>query len=137
MPAKMGKDLLVKVDAIGGGVYETVAGLRATRISLNAETVDATTASSVGRWRELLTGAGARSVAVSGSGVFRDSTSDTLVQGAFFDNTDLEAELVVPDFGVMTGPFQVTSLEYAGDHDGEATFEISLASAGAISFAAL
>ncbi|MGB0507816.1 MAG: phage major tail protein, TP901-1 family [Pikeienuella sp.] len=137
MPAQKGKDLLVKVDATGSGVYETVAGLRATRISLNAETVDVTNANSAGQWRELLTGAGARSASVSGSGVFRDSTSDALVQGAFFNAEKLDAELVVPDFGVMSGAFQVTSLEYAGDHDGEATFEISLASAGALSFTAL
>jgi TP901-1 family phage major tail protein len=137
MPAQKGKDLLVKVDASGAGVYETVAGLRATRISLNAETVDVTTASSAGQWRELLAGAGARSAAVSGSGVFRDSGSDALVQGAFFDGETLDAELVVPDFGIISGPFQVTSLEYGGDHDGEATFEISLASAGAMSFVVL
>ena len=38
--------------------------------------------------------------------------------------------------GVVEGPFQITSLEYAGAHDGEVTFEISMESAGLISFEA-
>jgi TP901-1 family phage major tail protein len=137
MVAQKGKDLLIKIDATGDGLFEVVAGLRATRISLNSETVDVTTADSAGRWRELLSGAGARSAAVSGSGIFKDAASDGLVRQAFFDGAALTSQVVVPGFGIVEGPFQVSSLEYAGDHDGEATFEISLASSGALAFAAL
>jgi len=136
MAAQKGKDLLIKVDATGGGAFETVAGLRASRISLNAETVDATTADSAGRWRELLSGAGARSAAVTGSGIFKDAASDALVRQSFFDGTALDAQVVVPDFGVIEGPFEISGLDYSGDHNGEATFEISLASAGALTFTA-
>lgn len=136
MAAQKGKDLLLKIDN-GGGVFETVAGLRASRISFNAETVDATTAESVGRWRELLAGAGARSAAVTGSGVFKDAASDALVRQAFFNGAHIDAQIVIPDFGQIDGPFEITGLEYAGDHDGEATFELSLASAGALAFATL
>jgi len=137
MVAQKGKDLLIKIDATGGGVFETVAGLRASRISLNAETVDVTTAESAGRWRELLGGAGARSAAISGSGVFKDAASDALLRQAFFDGASILAQIIVPDFGVIEGSFQLTALEYSGDHDGEATFEANFASAGALSFAAL
>ena len=56
---------------------------------------------------------------------------------AFFDGATPVFQLVIPDFGVLEGPFQVTTLEYAGDHDGEATFEMSLASAGAVGFATI
>ncbi len=136
MAAQKGKDLLIKIDATGGGTFETVAGLRASRISLNAETVDVTTADSAGRWRELLSGAGARSAAVTGSGIFKDAASDALVRQSFFDGSALDAQVVVPDFGVIEGPFEISGLDYSGDHNGEATFEISLASAGALTFAA-
>lgn len=136
MAAQKGKDLLIKIAPAGSGVYETVAGLRASRVSLNAETVDVTTSESAGRWRELLAGAGARSAAISGSGVFKDAASDEQMRAAFFSGELIDAELVVPDFGVITGPFQITSLEYAGDHDGASTFEASLASAGALTFTA-
>ena len=42
-----------------------------------------------------------------------------------------------PDFGFVSGPFQITALEYAGSHNGEATYEIALSSAGALIFVAL
>jgi len=58
MVAQNGKDLLIKIDMTGDGQFETLAGLRATRISLNAETVDVTSLDSTGGWRELLGGAG-------------------------------------------------------------------------------
>ncbi len=115
-------------------MFTTVAGLRARTISLNAKTVDATDADSVGRWRELLGGAGVKSAAVSGQGIFRDAASDALIREAFFDQGLKTWRLIVPDFGVLEGPFLIAALEYAGDHEGEATFAISLASAGAVGF---
>jgi TP901-1 family phage major tail protein len=137
MGAQRGRDLLLKLDAEGLGAFETVAGLRATRFSLNAGAVDATTADSSGRWRELLAGAGMRSASVAGSGVFKDAASDAALRRAFFDGGAPAFRLVVPDFGVIEGPFQITALDYAGDHDGEALFEVSLESAGALGFTAL
>ena len=35
MSAQNGKDLLIKVDLSGGNRFQTLAGLRATRISFN------------------------------------------------------------------------------------------------------
>lgn len=134
MAAQKGRDLLLKLDETGLGTFETVAGLRATRISFNADTVDVTSAESAGRWRELLAGAGVRSAAISGSGIFKDAASDAALRRVFFDGRIPEFEVVIPDFGVVRGPFQLTNLEYAGQHDGEAVFELALVSAGALSF---
>ncbi|MEM7176575.1 MAG: phage major tail protein, TP901-1 family [Pseudomonadota bacterium] len=134
MTAQRGKDLLVKLDETGGGSFETVAGLRATRLSLNADTVDVTTAESPGQWRELLAGAGLRTASISGSGIFKDANSDAAIRRVFFDGTAPDFEIVIPDFGTVSGPFQVTSVEYAGNYDGEASFEIAMTSAGALSF---
>lgn len=134
MAAQSGKDLLIKLDMTGGGVFQTVAGLRATRLSFNAGTVDATSIDSPGGWRELLGGAGVLSASVSGSGVFRDAASDERVRAAFFGGEIPTFQVVIPDFGAIEGPFQITAVEYAGTHDGEATYEMSLASAGALVF---
>lgn len=136
MAAQRGKDILLKIED-APGVFTTVAGLRARTISLNARTVDATDGDSVGRWRELLAGAGVKSAAVSGQGVFRDAASDALIREAFFDQTARIWRLIVPDFGQLEGPFLVAALEYAGEHEGEASFAISLASAGQVTFAAV
>ena len=135
MSAQRGRDLLLKI-ADPGGAFVTVAGLRARTISMNARTVDVTDSDSAGRWRELLAGAGVRSAAVSGQGIFRDAASDALIREAFFDQSAPVWRLIVPDFGTLEGPFVVSALEYAGQHDGEASFAISRASAGEVSFVA-
>lgn len=136
MAAQSGKDLLIKLDT-GGGQFETVAGLRATRISFNAESVDVTNLGSQNGWRELLGGAGVKSAGLSGSGVFRDETTDARARQIFFDGETPDFQVIIPDFGIIEGPFLLTSLEYAGSHNSEATYELSLASAGALSFTAL
>ncbi len=134
MPAQSGKDLLIKVDMDGTGLFETVAGLRATRLSFNSETVDATSLSSSGGWRELLGGSGVKSAAIAGSGVFRDAATDERARAIFWNGDTPDFQVVIPDFGVVEGPFQITAIEYAGTHDGEATYEMSMASAGALTF---
>ena len=45
-------------------------------------------------------------------------------------------QVIVPDLGTVEGPFQIATLEYGGQHDGEVTFELGLESAGALSFTA-
>ncbi|WP_424984324.1 phage major tail protein, TP901-1 family [Microbulbifer sp. S227A] len=137
MAAQNGKDLLVKVDMTGDGLFETIAGLRATRVSFNAETVDVTSLESQGGWRELLSGAGVKSAAISGSGVFKDAGTDERARQLFFDGETPSFQVVIPEFGIVQGPFQVTAIEYAGSHNGEATYEMSMASAGALNFTAL
>ncbi|MCB2124903.1 MAG: phage major tail protein, TP901-1 family [Rhodobacteraceae bacterium] len=137
MAAQNGKDLLIKLDLTGGGLFTTIAGLRATRISFNAETVDVTSLESQGGWRELLGGAGVRSANVSGSGVFVDSATDDRARQIFFAGTVETFQVIIPDFGIVEGPFQITAIEYAGSYNGEATYELSLASAGALIFTAI
>jgi len=136
MPAQNGKDLLLKMDLTGSGDFQTIAGLRATRLSFNAQTVDATSLESQG-WRELLAGAGVRSASVSGSGIFRDEATDAKAREAFFNGEAPICQVIIPDFGTIEGAFQITGLEYSGNYDGEASYELALASAGALSFAAL
>lgn len=137
MAAQNGKDLLVKIDMNGAGLFETVAGLRATRLSFNSDSVDVTSLESLGGWRELLGGAGVRSATIAGSGVFKDAATDERVRQMFFDGQVPAFQVIIPDFGTVEGPFQITGIEYAGSYDGEATYEVTLASAGALTFTAV
>lgn len=134
MPVQKGRDLLLKLDI--GGTFTTVAGLRASRIALNAQTVDITTRESAGRWRELLAGAGIRSASLTGSGLFTDAAADAAIRALFFDTEIAPWQVVLPDFGLLQGPFQLTALEFSGDHDGAMTYDLTLASAGALAFTA-
>lgn len=137
MTAQKGRDLLLKIDSDGAGNFITVAGLRSHALSFNAETVDVTHQESAGAWRELLAGAGVRSASARGSGVFRDQASDARLRQVFFDGQIITWQVIVPDFGTIEGPFQITSLDLTGTHDGELTFEMALDSAGQLSFTAL
>ena len=134
MVAQNGKDLLIKVDMDGAGSFETLAGLRASRISLNAQTIDVTSIESADGWRELLDGGGVKTAAISGSGVFRDEDTDLRANQIFFTGSTPEFQMIVPDFAVFKGKFQITSLEYAGQYEGEATYELSLSSAGQLEY---
>lgn len=134
MTIQAGKDLLVKVDMTSDGQFETIAGLRATRISFNAEPVEVTSLDSNGGWRELLAGAGVRSAAISGSGVFRDEGTDERARQLFFDGLTPDFQIIIPSFGIIEGPFQVAAIEYGGSLNGEATYELSMQSAGELVF---
>jgi TP901-1 family phage major tail protein len=123
MTMQRGKDILLKLEnPAGSSTFVSMAGLRARTISLNAKTIDTTNADSVGAWRELLPGAGVKSLSVSGSGVFTDTAADAAIRSVFFAQEARRWQLVIPAF------------EYAGDFDGEAVYSLTLASAGNISF---
>ncbi len=136
MTAQKGKDLLLKVDSDGEGTFMAVAGLRARTLAFNAATVDVTDTESVGRWRELLDGAGVKTARITVSGIFKDAESDETVRAYFFGGTVRDWQVIVPELGTVEGPFQIASLEYAGQHDGEVTFDLGLESAGALDFTA-
>jgi len=126
----------LKVDSNGSGSFTTVAGLRSRAIAFNAETVDVTHQESAGQWRELLSGAGVRNARLSGAGIFKDAASDELIRSYVFAGIIRSWQVIVPDFGTVEGPFQITSFELTGRHDGEVAFEIALESAGELTFAA-
>ena len=134
MAAQKGKDLLLKADSTGAGVYTTIAGLRTRTLAINSESVDITHSESAGQWRELLAGAGAKSARVTGQGVFKDAASDATVRDYVFNGTIRNWQVIVPDFGTIEGPFQITSLDFSGKYDGEVTFDLTLESAGQLSF---
>lgn len=135
MTAQRGRELLIRIG--DGGQPETfasVAGLRATSIAFNAQAIDITNADSTDMWRELLEG-GVKSASLSGNGVFKDAASDASLRQTFFDGATASFQVVIPAFGTITGPFRITQLQYDGPHDGEVKLSLTLASAGALTFA--
>jgi len=136
MPVQRGRDLLIKLQD-GDQKFVTVGGIRTKRLAQNSDAVDVTHAESAGRWRELLAGAGMRRASISGSGVFKDQDSNRLLRDIFFDGSIKRFQIVIPGFGTIEGPFQISSLDYRGEHIAELTFEIALESAGELSFQSL
>ena len=136
MAAQNGRDMLVKIKN-SADEFVTLAGLRSKAFRLNAQAVDITNTDSAHGWKELLPGAGVKSAEISGAGVFRDTESDALARTAFFEQSIETYRFIIPDFGIVEGPFLLTSLSYAGTYQGEASYELTLMSAGAPSFSAI
>jgi TP901-1 family phage major tail protein len=132
MAMEKGSAFLLKV---GNGavppVFTTVAGLRTTHMSINAETVVVTNQGS-GGWRELLTGAGVRSVSISGSGVFTGSAAETRVKANALAGTIDDYQVSFESGETVTARFLITRLDYAGDFNGERTYTLALESSGTV-----
>lgn len=137
MGAQSGKDMLLKLDETGAGSFITVAGIRSRQLAFNAQSIDTTDSQSSGQWRELLQGGGVKTASLSGSGIFKDATSDAKIRELFFAGTVRDWQVIVPDFGTIEGKFQITALEFAANHNGEVTFDVALESAGEIAFAVI
>ena len=135
MAAQKGRDLLLKVDQTGTGTFITVAGLRTRTLAFNTATVDTTNADSVGPWRELLAGAGVKNARITGNGIFTSNASDALVRDAFLNGAIRNWQVIIPAFGTVQGPFQISALDYAGQFNAEVTFDLTLESAGPLTFA--
>jgi len=135
MAAQKGSALLMKIGNAGSPeVFTTIGGMRSTSMTLNDEMVDVTNKDSA-RARTLLAQGGVNSMTVSGSGVFTDSASETTLRAKFDVAALTNYQFLVPDFGTYTGAFQLTSLEYAGEYNGEVTYSFTFESSGALTFA--
>lgn len=132
MASEKGSAFLLKVgDGATPAVYTTIAGLRTTQLSINADTVVVTNKGS-GGWRELLSGAGVRSVSLSGAGVFSGSAAEARVKASALAGT-LDGYQVSFESGErLTGSFLITRLDYAGDFNGERTYTLALESSGVV-----
>lgn len=132
MTAEKGSAFLLKVgNGAAPPVFATVAGMRTTQMSVNGEAVNVTSKDS-GGWRELLSGAGVRSVSVAASGIFTGSTAEARLKSNAIAGLLDDYELSFESGERMQGKFLVTRLDYAGDHNGERTYALALESSGAV-----
>ncbi len=132
MAAQKGSAFLLKIsDGAATPTYNTVAGLRTTQMSINGESVVITSKES-GGWRELLSGAGTRSVTVSAAGIFLGSAAEVQVRGNALAGTIAEYELSFEGGEKMRGQFLVQRLDYSGDFNGERNYTMTLESSGLV-----
>lgn len=132
MPAQNGSAFLLKIgDGTASPTYETVAGLRTTQMSINGDPV-AVTHKQSGGWRDLLSGAGTRSVSVSAAGIFLGSTAESRVRSHALAGTLDDYELAFEDGERLRGRFLVQRLDYSGDFNGERNYTLQLESSGPV-----
>ena len=139
MAAQKGSSFLLKENSTG--TPATVGGLRSTSMTINGEAVDITTkdsnafiSSGNDKARDLLQGGGVRSMTLSASGVFTDSSTENLVRGFAFDGAIQNYDLVFSDGSKIAGAFLITSYERAGEFNGEETYSLTLESSNTITY---
>jgi TP901-1 family phage major tail protein len=132
MTAQKGSAFLLKIgDGASAPAYATVAGLRTTQMSINGDTVVVTSKDS-GGWRELLSGAGVRSVTVNAAGIFLGSQAEQLIRGHALAGTIADYELSFEAGEKLRGRFLVQRLDYSGDFNGERNYAVVLESSGPV-----
>ena len=132
MTAQKGAAFLLKIgDGNVPTTYFTVAGLRTTQMSINGDAVVITNKDS-GGWRELMSGAGTRSVSVSAAGIFLGGIAEAKIRAYALDGTIEEYELSFEGGERLHGKFLVQRLDYAGDFNGERTYTLQLESSGPV-----
>ncbi|MGE3714352.1 MAG: phage major tail protein, TP901-1 family [Alphaproteobacteria bacterium] len=134
MAAQKGSLLLLKVgDGGEPESFTTIGGLRTNSLTHNNQTVDTTNKDS-GAWRQLLQGAGLRSVSLTGSGVFTDSATEETVRGYAMANEIRNYQMTFGNGDVLEGPFHITAYQRAGSYNNEETYSLTLVSAGTVTF---
>lgn len=132
MTHNTGQAFLLKIsDGSTPPVYNTVAGLRTTQMTIAGDTVVITHKAS-GGWRELLSGAGARSVSVSAAGIFLGSTTEAQVRANALTGTLNTYQLSFEDGLKLRGQFLINRLDYTGEFNGERNYSITLTSSGKV-----
>ena len=132
MPAEKGSAFLLKVgDGAAVPSYSTVAGLRTTQLAINGDAVVVTNKGS-GGWRELLSGAGVRSVSVSGTGVFTGSAAELRIKANALAGTLDDYELSFESGERLRVRFFVALLDYAGGFNVFRSYTLALERSGAV-----
>ena len=139
MAAGKGSSFLLKDNSTG--TPATIGGLRSTSMTINGEAVDITTkdsnafiSSGNDKARDLLQGGGVRSMSITASGVFTDSSTENNIRGFAFDGAIQNYDLIFSDGSKIAGTFLITSYERAGEFNGEETYSLTLESSNTITY---
>lgn len=129
MPATSGRDFTISKNSV------VIAGLRENSVSFDGSPVNTTSKEDSG-FRTLGDFSGEKSFDLSASGVLKD---DVLQDLAMTHNSTLLLTDVTVDFAdgaTISGDVFLASAEFAGAHDGENTYTVSLQSSGAWTYTA-
>ncbi|WP_287373617.1 phage tail tube protein [Prosthecochloris sp.] len=133
MAEQLGRNLVLVKGSSGGTGGTAIAGVRTKGIAVNNAPVDVSSDDSSG-WRKLLDTPGEKTIDFSVSGVATDRTALAAAVSAS-DVVD-EWKLTWEDGADVYGDCFIASYSETGEYNGTVTFEMSLQSAGAITYQA-
>ena len=112
------------------GVLALLCGLQSTSVTVSQEGVDTTDNCSGGQ-REMLEGAGVRSLSVAGNGISRNFGS---ILAAHVQNQQLYTLIVNAVGQVYAGFCHISSVGLSGAHNGADLFDIALESTSRVQY---
>lgn len=131
MAAQKGRGVIIRHNG------SAIGGMRQKSLSINgAPPADVSDSDSAG-WRELLAGAGLKSVSISGSGVFKGSATEGAVLTDIMADNAIPMEFFLPTLGTFAGSFICTRFDEGGSHEGEVQYSMAFESAGVVTFTAV
>jgi TP901-1 family phage major tail protein len=130
-----GLDFILEVNTgtTGIPIWTKICGLTQTGLTINQEGVDITDNCSEG-WREMLEGAGIRNVSISASGNARDTAGQQWILSKILANEFVEARIRRGYGDEFSGFWQIPSNGYSAPYNSAETFEVTLESAGEITY---
>lgn len=136
MAADKGRNFKLKIHSGGSpGTFTAIAGMQSRTLTINNEQVDITNDDTAPQ-RELLSGAGQKTLTISGSGVFKDDAAinslEDLANASAGNSEEFRVEFENGDW--YQGVFNVVSFEYSGDYNGARLYSLSLENAGTWTF---
>ena len=112
------------------GVLTLLCGLQSTSVTINQEGVD-TTDNCSNQWRNMLEGAGVRSLSISGNGISRNFGS---ILAAHVQNQQIYTLIVNAVGQVYAGFCHISSISLSGAHNGADLFDIALESSSRVQY---
>ncbi len=115
-------------------MFVPLARLTTRRLSLQAESADATRATDTHGWRTALNLPGLKRAVLTGTGLLRNSAAERRVQALFFAGEATDWQVELPGAGLLQGPFRIAFLVLGGAALEPLSLTLTLESAGALVF---
>ena len=126
--ARRGRDILIKLsDGLSPPTFTTVGGMRTKSIEIGNESSTITSKDDEG-WQQLIDNTGIRTMAVTGSGIFKDDATINEFENLVITGRAQEMQFVFANGDGIQGIFLVESFEHAGEHVGPQNYAMTLQS---------
>jgi len=126
-----GAKMLLKVKI--KDIFETVGGMRVTRLNLSNQLIDASNKDS-GSWRMLAENSGLKNLSILASGIFTNNKAESYIAKSAFNSSIETYQLVSESGDIIEGAFYLLSYERSGNIFEEEAYSIALESSDEIKF---
>lgn len=135
MMALDARSLTLKIgDGQDPETFTELGGLQNHRITLRNDAASFHHNNITHSWNESLAQTGRQQLTLSGRGIFTDSTSEELLRAQAFGNHVKNYQVILGNGDVLDGGFTIRNFERQADMDGAIEYQLSLESAGKITF---